>query len=1021
MTGLLILATIPVFFNPLSASQFEPDKAALLRWLVSGMIAGWAISRITGQSRARLAPMPVPVRWMCRVSLAWLLVQVLSAMLSLAPSTAWWGSMSRGLGTWTQVALICFASLLGSAATTPRQWDRLITAMILGSIPVSLFAIFQRAGWDPVSWGVAIPGRSWSTLGNPIFLGAYMAMMIPVTAGRLVSLESGSFQGKRSWSTPRMFHGAAMGLQTTACLAAFSRGSLIALLLGMTGWVVTILASNPRQSTDLRPGSWMAGLRQASRIFRKSLLAGSIGILLAIGLAGFSGILLPKPTSIELAQQLQSGTARVRTTIWDGVIQLMTESQPLGSPSGYQDHLASWRPWIGFGPECMGIAFSRVYPRELAVLETDRKAADQAHNMSLDSWVKTGWVGLGVYWAWVLTALVLGLAAVGMASFTPGRWWPAVAWLLSGGGLGGMIATLGGHQAAWAFVGVVPGMVIATLARIGYCWKKHAVRCPSGGLASQPVRAGLLAALMAHLLETQLAFPCVVTAMICWTIIALLAAFVWHDHAGQSAGAEPSGENVSAVLGMDASATIESVIWGTVTAAVLISVTLGLLLISLTRHAAAGVLPGLWFSVLVFGWMGLQGMLPATEVHNHPRHVSFYLGLALPLPLLHAALILLTRLWPISVRSVQDLPEMIIPDAGVILLHFAALLVILAFGGYFQRRILKSPIHWTGRNRCLAVIVVISTMTMGAIGSLPGLIGEVMTRQAQGFQDMGRYGLAARFYDMAADWSFFKDQNLLMAVIARQMKIQAANQPNGMDEPTFQEALTRADQAWAISPFRYEPPLVAGFLWLDKASCDGSTWAQHYAIHYFRAALALAPRHPQAYAGLARLYLLQGKPLDALEMVKRALAVTTGDARLFMAGAEARLRNGDPAGAWCWHREALSLDRTVFREQFTASLISQYAQAGILSQVETDLNRMKLLGPKDPNILWVYGLILQQRGDPKAATALSEAVMAGFGDPRAVRSAVLALSAAGRSAGAAGLTRRWMTRQRALSTKLPGE
>ena len=61
----------------------------------------------------------------------------------------------------------------------------LIDAMLVASIAPACYAIEQRFGLDFVTYGYGDPARSSGTLGNPMFLGAFLAMCIPLVLVRV--------------------------------------------------------------------------------------------------------------------------------------------------------------------------------------------------------------------------------------------------------------------------------------------------------------------------------------------------------------------------------------------------------------------------------------------------------------------------------------------------------------------------------------------------------------------------------------------------------------------------------------------------------------------------------------------------------------------------------------------------------------------------------------------------------------------------------------------------------------------
>ena len=107
---------------------------------------------------------------------------------------------------------------------------------------------------------------------------------------------------------------------------------------------------------------------------------------------------------------LDEGTNRVRTLIWEGASHLVVPHEPLTFPDGEQDALNIMRPLIGYGPEAMWIAYNRFYPPALANIEARNASPDRSHNETWDSLVVTGLFGFLAYTAVFLDHLLLGAA-----------------------------------------------------------------------------------------------------------------------------------------------------------------------------------------------------------------------------------------------------------------------------------------------------------------------------------------------------------------------------------------------------------------------------------------------------------------------------------------------------------------------------------------------------------------------------------------------------------------------------------
>lgn len=186
--GWLIGVTItPVFFNVYSSRVFEPDKLTTLRALATVMAIVWLVRFLD----ERLHGSAEPLRFSWRTPLVWpalatMAVYVITSLLSLTPYTSFVGSYQRLQGTYSWFGyLVIFFAILTSLRTR-AQLSRLITVLILNSLPVALYGIVQHEGLDPLPWAGDVQTRVASNMGNAIFVAAYLIMIAPLTVARII-------------------------------------------------------------------------------------------------------------------------------------------------------------------------------------------------------------------------------------------------------------------------------------------------------------------------------------------------------------------------------------------------------------------------------------------------------------------------------------------------------------------------------------------------------------------------------------------------------------------------------------------------------------------------------------------------------------------------------------------------------------------------------------------------------------------------------------------------------------------
>lgn len=190
----LALAVVPVFFNPYSFRIFAADKTALLQSLaLFAALAGgmkW-ISGMRARSRGRTiqdaSGYDAGGRFLLGAVLLYLVTILASSALSIIPRVSFQGSYERLQGVYTTLAYIVLLLSVGSVMKTAYQRERMVILIILTSLPVCIYAVFQKFGVDPLALLKDVTPRVVSTLGNPLFLSSYLMMIIPLTLRQVVS------------------------------------------------------------------------------------------------------------------------------------------------------------------------------------------------------------------------------------------------------------------------------------------------------------------------------------------------------------------------------------------------------------------------------------------------------------------------------------------------------------------------------------------------------------------------------------------------------------------------------------------------------------------------------------------------------------------------------------------------------------------------------------------------------------------------------------------------------------------
>jgi tetratricopeptide (TPR) repeat protein len=551
---LVALAIVPLYFNVYSARTYEPDKTAVLRTIVSLMVAAWAWKVLSGGRVSRPATKPkgrehdvtrgvlaARARAFLETPLLPLvaalgLLLVLGSWLSVDPRLSWFGSYPRFQGTWAQLSYLGIFALTLTHLRSRDQWRRIAYVAILASLPVALYAVLQAMGLDPVPHSAA-GTRVYSTLGNPIFLGAYLVMVMFITFFELgrallpqLELRSEALDGPRR-KLPGvariMALTAVLLLQLLALVLSQSRGPFLGLLAG--AYVFFLV-------TALYLRTWAGGRQKLSatsrRVLRWTWLVIIVAGLLAVGfLVLFS---LPDSPLSSLRQvpylgrlgtilDLESNSVQVRLLIWNGVVELMGSYEPLVPPGGTPDTLRLLRPILGFGPETLFLALNRHVAPELGQLEGRGDIPDRSHNETFDALVMSGSFG---YLIWVGIYCGIFHLALKRLDWVRTRAQRFSFWinLIFGAALG----TLAPYYLTgdWVFSGV--GLPTGLMMGLVVFVTVEALTDRGAGSAERPLtfRNGLIVALLgtfvAHVIEIHFGIAIVSSRLYFWFLLAVL-------------------------------------------------------------------------------------------------------------------------------------------------------------------------------------------------------------------------------------------------------------------------------------------------------------------------------------------------------------------------------------------------------------------------------------------------------------------------------------------------------------------
>ncbi len=517
---LAAIIAVPVFFNVYSSRIFEPDKIAFLRSIALIIVGAWIVKLVNegGIRWEHLKPHGSTLKFITKfplitVVIALATLYIVSTIFSVTWRVSLLGSYQRLQGTYTTLSyLIIFASMLANIRSR-AQVERLITTIVLASLPVTMYGILQRNIRDPIPWGGDTSLRIAANLGNSIFVAAYLIMVFPLTVGRIVQSFGTILKDERYlWSevARATVYVITASLQLIAIYMSGSRGPALGLMAG--GFFTFLLLS----------------VYWGKRWLTFIILAGTFFVsifLISFNISGGPFEKLRESPAIGrfgLLLDPESNSALVRKFIWQGAADLVLPHEPLEYPDGDIDIFNVIRPIIGYGPESMYVAYNQFYIPELAQVEKRNASPDRSHNETWDALVITGILGILIYLTLFTLIFYYGLKWLGLISNETQRNL-FLGLCLGFGGIGALVFSRW-RGLEYIGVGLPFGMLIGILIYLVVISIQKTIQVSSKpkGATQSITLIVLIAAIVSHFVEINFGIAIAVTRTYFWVYTALL-------------------------------------------------------------------------------------------------------------------------------------------------------------------------------------------------------------------------------------------------------------------------------------------------------------------------------------------------------------------------------------------------------------------------------------------------------------------------------------------------------------------
>ncbi|MGH2376062.1 MAG: O-antigen ligase family protein, partial [bacterium] len=368
-TLFLLALVIAVAVAPVLPPIAWKVNATLLATL---LVAGGFYLRIQGEASAGRSALDHP-------ALAFLAAAVLATAFSVEPLVSFFPSRYRGEGLIVYIPYVAVA--LAAARFADREAQRVVVAVLAGGVLIGLIALPQYYGIDSLQAlgfrtapptiltgpnpaklsleAVWIGARAYGTLANPIFLGAYATLLLPLAVALAMHAKA-----RAAWA-----YGAAALMLYAALVVSQTRSAWISAAAS----ALVLIWLLPKSPGVLRRGAL--------------LIAGFVIVTATLVLTRPDASLLRRASATFGANDY---SMRQKFYVWKHTLPLIAQ-----------------RPLFGWGFSTLIGQFKDMgSPEYLSVFGTgDIVLVDSPHNELLHVAYSTGLIGLTAYlWLWAAAA-----------------------------------------------------------------------------------------------------------------------------------------------------------------------------------------------------------------------------------------------------------------------------------------------------------------------------------------------------------------------------------------------------------------------------------------------------------------------------------------------------------------------------------------------------------------------------------------------------------------------------------------
>ena len=404
----LLFFLVPLFLMPFNYELFEYNKMMLTYALTVIIVGSWLIKMILYKKLIfSRTPLDIPL-------LLFLASQIISTIFSIDRHVSIFGYYSRfngGLLSTISYILLYYAFI----SNFPKEKiKKLLTVILASGVIVSVYGILEHFGIDKNIWVQDVQNRVFSTLGQPNWLAAYIAVLLSISIG----LSLSSFQ------TQNVDLGAKSQKSKVKSQNYKSKFKNIGLLVFISSVFYLTLVFTKSRSGFI--GFWIGNavlwsilLGKYKKAILKTFLIFNFSFLIFNFIFGTPFTEFNRFTFPELLLSDQRPTTNDQRPIGSSIIDIgITESGVIRNIvwKGAID-IAKNYPLFGTGVETFAFAYYKFRPVEHNMTSEWDFLYNKAHNEYLNYAATTGFVGLGSYLLVILTFIVWCVKQISKSEF----------------------------------------------------------------------------------------------------------------------------------------------------------------------------------------------------------------------------------------------------------------------------------------------------------------------------------------------------------------------------------------------------------------------------------------------------------------------------------------------------------------------------------------------------------------------------------------------------------------------------